>query len=93
MLKPTNYAAEEIIRLRSINADLDVQANLVKQSQQKNLDSIAALDQIATWEEVLDIVEPEPEPVVDETAFTEIPAGYIVTDNGAMYATFDTEAS
>lgn len=92
MLKPTNYAAEEIIRLRSINADLDVQANLVKQSQEKNLDSIAALDQIATWEEVPDVVieepvvEPDPEPVL-------IPEGYIVTDNGAMYATFDTEAN
>jgi hypothetical protein len=93
MLKPTNYAAEEIVRLRSINADLDVQANLVKQSQEKNLDSIAALDQIATWEEVPDVVIEEP--VVVDTAQEPvvIPEGYIVTDNGAMYATFDTEAS
>lgn len=93
MLKPTNYAAEEIIRLRSVNADLDVQANLVKQAQQSNLDSIAALDQIATWEEVPDEVIPEPEPVVEEPQFTEVPEGYIVTDNGTMYATFDTEAN
>ena len=91
MLKPTNYAAEEIIRLRSVNADTDVQISALQQAQSRNMDSVAALYQIATWEEVPDVVIAEPELVVQEEVQTVVPDGYIITDNGAMYATFDTE--
>ncbi len=62
MLKPTNAAAEQIVTLRSINADIDTQISSLQVSQQRNLDTITAFEEIATWEEIADEV-----PVLEET--------------------------
>ena len=64
MLKPTNSAAEQIVALRSINGDIDTQIASLQASQQRNLETIAAFDEIATWVEVAD----ETSAVVEEAA-------------------------
>lgn len=54
MLKPTNSAAEQIVSMRSINSDIDIQIKSLKATQQRNLETIEAFEEIATWEEVED---------------------------------------
>lgn len=72
MLKPTNSAAEQIVALRSINGDIDTQIASLQASQARNLETIAAFDEIATWVEIADevpVVEEaptEPAPVIEE---------------------------
>lgn len=72
MLKPTNSAAEQIVSLRSVNGDIDIQIASLQATQQRNLDTITAFEEIATWEEVVEdvpVVEeviPDPTPVVEE---------------------------
>lgn len=69
MLQPTNSAAEQIVSLRSINGDIDTQIATLQAAQQKNLETITAFEEIATWVEIADetpaVVE-EPAPVVEE---------------------------
>lgn len=65
MQKPTNSAAEQIVSLRSINADIDIQIESLKATQNKNLETISAFEEIATWEEV------DEEPTVEEEEVTE----------------------
>lgn len=76
MQKPTNSAAEQIVSLRSINADIDTQIASLQATQQRHLETITAFEEIATWEEIVEevveeILDPEaepaptPEPVVD----------------------------
>lgn len=69
MLKPTNSAAEQIVALRSINGDIDTQIASLQASQARNLETVTAFEEIATWEEVADetpVVVEEPAPVVQE---------------------------
>jgi hypothetical protein len=65
MLKPTNSAAEQIVSLRSVNGDIDTQIASLQAAQARNLETITAFEEIATWVEVADetpvVVE---EPVV-----------------------------
>ena len=68
MQKPTNSAAEQIVALRSVNRDIDTQIASLQATQQRNLDTITAFEEIATWEEVADEV-----PVVEEPAVVEEP--------------------
>ena len=78
MRKPTNSAAEQIVSMRSINDDIDTQIASLRATQQRNLDTIAAFDEIATWEEVEEPV------VVEETAIEpaitdpEVPSGDVI---------------
>lgn len=71
MLKPTNSAAEQIVALRSVNGDIDTQIASLQATQARNLETITAFEEIATWVEVEDeapVVAEEPvvieEPVV-----------------------------
>ena len=66
MLKPTNSAAEQIVALRSINGDIDTQIASLQASQQRNLETITAFEEIATWVEVADEAPVVEEPVVIE---------------------------
>ena len=71
MLKPTNSAAEQIVALRSINGDIDSQIASLEATQARNLETIAAFEEIATWEEVEETpVEIESE--VEEEVIEEI---------------------
>jgi hypothetical protein len=71
MLKPTNSAAEQIVALRSINGDIDTQIASLEATQARNLETIAAFEEIATWEEVEETpVEIESE--VEEEVIEEI---------------------
>jgi hypothetical protein len=54
MLKPANSAAEQIVALRSINGDIDTQIASLQAAQQRNLDTITAFEEIATWDEAPD---------------------------------------
>lgn len=63
MLKPTNSAAEQIVALRSVNGDIDTQIASLQAAQARNLETIAAFEEIATWVEVAD----ETPVVVEET--------------------------
>lgn len=56
--RPTNIFAEQIVRLRSENTDLDVQLQTLESKKQGNISMISELDDLATWETV---EEPEPE--------------------------------
>lgn len=51
-LMPTNQAAQEIKRLQSINLDIVEQVCTLNETIESNNQIIAALDLIATWEEV-----------------------------------------
>lgn len=66
MLKPTNSAAEQIVSMRSINSDIDIQIESLRATQQRNLDTIKAFEEIATWEEVDDEIETVEEEVIEE---------------------------
>lgn len=68
MLKPTNSAAEQIVALRSINGDIDTQIASLQATQQRNLETITAFEEIATWVEVADET-----PIVEETVVIEEP--------------------
>lgn len=85
MLQPTNSAAEQIVSLRSINGDIDTQIATLQASQQKNLDTITAFEEIATWvdvEEVPEAIVVEETPVVEETVVeTVVPAEDIIADS------------
>ena len=61
MLKPTNTAAEQIVNLRSVCSDIDIQIAELEAAKTRHAEVIAAFEEIATWEEVPDVVE---EPVV-----------------------------
>lgn len=73
---PTNAAAEEVRRLRSVNLDLDEQMRTLRETQMNNSELIGLLSGSATWEEVELPVEgegeetesnpPAPEPVEPE---------------------------
>lgn len=85
MLQPTNSAAEQIVSLRSINGDIDTQIATLQAAQQKNLDTITAFEEIATWVEVEEVVETvvvEEAPVVIEEPVVEtvLPTVDIVAD-------------
>lgn len=68
MLKPTNSAAEQIVSLTSINADIDTQIATLQATQQRNLETIAAFEQIAEWEDVEEeVTESELEAVPEES--------------------------
>lgn len=86
MLKPTNSAAEQIVALRSINGDIDTQIASLQSAQARNLETITAFEEIATWEEIADetpSVEEEvlvsdtvaPEEEVVLIPWDELPAG------------------
>jgi hypothetical protein len=70
MLQPTNSAAEQIVSLRSINGDIDTQIATLQAAQQKNLDTITAFEEIATW---VDIEETPVVVVIEETPVAEEP--------------------
>ena len=79
MFKPTNSAAEQIVALRSINGDIDTQITSLQATQARNLETIAAFDEIATWVEVADeapVVVEEAAPVAEEPVV--VPAEPIV---------------
>lgn len=79
MFKPTNSAAEQIVALRSINEDIDTQIASLRATQARNLETIAAFDEIATWVEVADetpVVAEEAIPVAEEPVV--VPAEPIV---------------
>lgn len=81
MLKPTNSAAEQIVSMRSINSDIDIQIASLQASQQRNLDTISAFEEIATWEEVADetpVVVEDVAPVIEEPVV--VPAEPLVED-------------
>lgn len=64
MLKPTNSSAEQIVALRSINGDIDIQIATLQATQAKNIETINAFQEIATWSDVADettadVVEPD----------------------------------
>lgn len=71
MKQPTNSAAEQIVSLTSINADIDTQIATLQATQQRNLETIAAFEQIAEWEDVEEEVsvtaEPELEVIPEES--------------------------
>ena len=67
MLKPTNSAAEQIVALRSVNGDIDTQIASLQATQARNLETITAFEEIATWVEV----EEEAPVVVEEIAVVE----------------------
>ena len=54
MLKPTNSAAEQIVSLRSVNGDIDTQIASLQAAQARNLETITAFEEIATWDEIAD---------------------------------------
>jgi hypothetical protein len=58
--RPTNTFAEQVVRLRSENSDLDVQLQVLTTKRTDNLSMISDLGELATWETV---EEPDPEPV------------------------------
>jgi hypothetical protein len=73
MLKPTNSAAEQIVALRSINGDIDTQIASLQATQGRNLETITAFEEIATWEDIEEApveveteVEEQEEEVVEE---------------------------
>lgn len=52
MLKPTNTAAEQIVKLQDENVYIDKQISILQISKSKNNETITAFEQIATWEEI-----------------------------------------
>lgn len=81
MQKPTNSAAEQIVALRSINGDIDTQIAALQAAQARNLDTIAAFEEIATWEEVADevlVVEESTPEVVESVVVPAEPLADVV---------------
>ena len=63
MQKPTNAAASEIVRILSVNNDINAQISTLQSITVSNLEIIEALSITAMWEEV-----PDPEPLPDPLA-------------------------
>ena len=72
MLKPTNSAAEQISALLSVNNDIDIQIATLRATQEKNLETVKAFEEIATWEEVAEEVVAEEE-AIEEVVVEEEP--------------------
>jgi hypothetical protein len=90
MLKPTNSAAEQIVSLRSVNGDIDTQIASLQAAQARNLETITAFEEIATWVEVADetpvAVEEVATPVVEPLVVPAEPLAdvVIVEENPAV---------
>ena len=63
---PANAAATEIVRLRSINADIDEQLRVLRETKMGNSEIIGNLGTLATWEDEDSYVTPGPEQAPDE---------------------------
>lgn len=50
--QPANAAAIEVVRLRSVNNDIDTQIAELRRAQGRNSEIIGALDLTAQWVEV-----------------------------------------
>ena len=71
MLIPANSSAEEIVRRREINKDIQAQIEQLQTSIGKNEEIITALTEIAEWTELPDpVVE---EPVVESPPVSQLP--------------------
>lgn len=57
--QPDNAAAVEIVRLRSVNNDIDMQIQELRRAQDRNSEIIGALDLTAQWVEVEEPPAPE----------------------------------
>ncbi len=60
---PANAAAETVARLRSVNNDIETQVSELRGAQERNEETIAALEPVAEWSEIPDPIEEEPEGV------------------------------
>ena len=48
---PANAAAEEMVRLRSVNADIDEQIRVLREMQLANSEVVGNLSHVAQWVE------------------------------------------
>ena len=62
MLIPANSPAEEIVRRREINKDIQAQIEQLQTSISKNEEIITALTDVAEWTELPEPVAEEPTP-------------------------------
>lgn len=86
MKQPLNAAAREIVRLRTVNENLEIEMHSLRLQQMENSELIGNFSHVAEWEEVQDgedpgaasgdhaeDPEPEPEPVVEDPPPTDEP--------------------
>lgn len=57
--QPGNAAAIEVVRLRSVNGDIDTQIQELRKAQDRNSEIIGALELTAQWVEVEEPPAPE----------------------------------
>lgn len=86
MLEPSNGAAEEVNRLRSVNNDIEQQIKELRDTQLRNSETIGNLSMVAQWSSAGEPIDPgvdlTPEPEPEEEIST--PGDNIVdevTDN------------